>query len=705
MAQNATAAGSPVQSTSHSLSETPTEYQPSEEGATSWLSGRIGWKFSANGQSALGLQPELHGVTGGLPWELAADFALAWPVENASAGLGLRLEQGKLVVYARDYRITLSGREKLPGSLLLAETVADRLAWERSAAMKGASLEADVISAPGMPPIVTARWEHKQGPGQGWIRQLQLETAAALTGTRGQAAGLAAEIGGAWSDRTKAQLSLGWAGGGGSAELALEYRGNGWGWSALGAFRSEAFAPLNADREDLPLWSVTSTVDRIRPSYRAGLSGSVKQYVDGSVTQLRIGGEISGRVGWLQWSASTERESRASSSVPASRRLTLIWNPPVWPGLSLRLDTDDPLAGDRERGERTGLFTLTGSGQLAGWPFVLESSVSWRNRNAEQSVPTQIATNVTFTSPHTVAGGRLSLKGGLTYTPAREAGAPGGGHETVLDRVKLETKWERSSPAGDISLLLAYAASPRSSQATEWRLEGRWTVPVQLGQPPVRMGGPATAAGQEDLANLVFLSGRVFVDNNGNGRFDQGDEGVGEATVMVDERAAVRTDADGRYRVQLLGAGRHQIALDLASIPLELGLAPGAVARRVVELKAGREGNVVDFALVRLCSLAGLLFLDANGNGRQDGGEPGLGGVFLQLVGTPFSTFTASDGTFAFYDVYPGEWHLVADLATLPPTVDKSKPVELILSLAPGESRAGLLLPASAYVREIEWTF
>ncbi|MBE3576813.1 MAG: hypothetical protein IMX00_03895 [Limnochordales bacterium] len=693
MAQNATA----VYSSGDNKGDL-VESRPGEEGATSWLAGWLGWKFNTGGQPTIGLQPELHGVTGGLPWELAANLTLAWPAVNVPAGSGLRLEQSKLVLHAPDYKIILSGREKLSGSLLLAETVADRLAWERSTGMQGARLEAGVISARGMLPIAMARWEQSQGLGQ-WIRQLQLEAAW------GQGAGLAARIEGAWSDRVKAQLSLGWARGGGSAGLTLEYRGAGWGWSALAAVRSEAFALLNADRDDLPLWSVTSTLERFRSSYRVGLSGSVKRYVDGDVTQLRVGGEISGRLGWFQWSAATEWESRASSSVPASRRLTLLWNPSVWPGLMLRLDTDDPLAGDREQGERTRLFTLQDSGQLAGWPFVWESDVSWRKRTPEQSVVPQISTNVTFTSPHTVAGGRLSLKGGLTYVPIRFAGTPGSEQRTVLDRMKLEAKWERSSPTRDISLLLAYAASPGSSQAAEWRLEGRLTLPVQLGQPPVRIGGQTTPAGPVDLGDLVFLSGRVFVDNNGNGLFDRGDEPVTEATVLVDERTAVRTDSEGRYGLQLLGAGRHQVTLDLASIPLELGLAPGTEARRAVDLKAGKEGNVVNFALVRLCSLAGLLFLDANGNGLRDSGEPGLGGVFLRLAGTPFSTFTADDGTFAFYDVYPGEWQLVVDPATLPQKAARSGPVEVVLSLAPGESRTGVLLPVPPYVQEIEWTF
>ncbi len=46
------------------------------------------------------------------------------------------------------------------------------------------------------------------------------------------------------------------------------------------------------------------------------------------------------------------------------------------------------------------------------------------------------------------------------------------------------------------------------------------------------------------------LAGRVFLDANGNGRFDAGEKGVA-GCVVSDERALTRSEADGRYRLEL----------------------------------------------------------------------------------------------------------------------------------------------------------
>ena len=62
-----------------------------------------------------------------------------------------------------------------------------------------------------------------------------------------------------------------------------------------------------------------------------------------------------------------------------------------------------------------------------------------------------------------------------------------------------------------------------------------------------------------------------------------------------------------------------------------------------------------------------LVWHDQNGNGIQDGGEPGLGGVSVSLIGTSqclgtaisSTTTTDANGVYAFNDVVPGEYHLV----------------------------------------------
>ena len=66
-------------------------------------------------------------------------------------------------------------------------------------------------------------------------------------------------------------------------------------------------------------------------------------------------------------------------------------------------------------------------------------------------------------------------------------------------------------------------------------------------------------------------------------------------------------------------------------------------------------------------SLSGVVFTDTNGNGTQDSGEPGVGGVTVTVTGsdnTPHTTTTDSSGNFTVTDLPPGTY----TVTVTPPT-------------------------------------
>lgn len=87
----------------------------------------------------------------------------------------------------------------------------------------------------------------------------------------------------------------------------------------------------------------------------------------------------------------------------------------------------------------------------------------------------------------------------------------------------------------------------------------------------------------------------------------------------------------------------------------------------------------------------GQVFLDANGNGVPDAGDPGLSDVRVLLVqrgtgDTTASDITDSDGAFAMPDVPVGDYGVEVDTSTVGDSVEVADVSETRVELAPGDS-------------------
>jgi hypothetical protein len=64
------------------------------------------------------------------------------------------------------------------------------------------------------------------------------------------------------------------------------------------------------------------------------------------------------------------------------------------------------------------------------------------------------------------------------------------------------------------------------------------------------------------------LTGVVYLDANENGRFDAGEAGAPNVTVILDGRFSTRTDANGRFDFAAVAAGHHVITVQSDNLPL-----------------------------------------------------------------------------------------------------------------------------------------
>ncbi|HKY28660.1 MAG TPA: hypothetical protein VJM12_12045 [Pyrinomonadaceae bacterium] len=238
---------------------------------------------------------------------------------------------------------------------------------------------------------------------------------------------------------------------------------------------------------------------------------------------------------------------------------------------------------------------------------------------------------------------RLALSGGLGYT--RSDTAPFHTSQHLSATVKLPRKSTLQfsylkTQTGSTALLTLHGLVFSSKRAER------------------AINGPL-----ENLNSYGAVTGRVYQDVNLNGRFDLGvDQPQANVRVRVDGNRYVVSDATGNFRIDSVAAGEHSVYLDLLSVRADLTLLDDT--EQIVTLDSRRD-VIVDFRVVRTGHISGVVWLDANENGRLDEAEQVLADVRV-VTGSGRDTLTDEKGYFIIGDLPPGEHILLLDEKTIP---------------------------------------
>jgi hypothetical protein len=208
-------------------------------------------------------------------------------------------------------------------------------------------------------------------------------------------------------------------------------------------------------------------------------------------------------------------------------------------------------------------------------------------------------------------------------------------------------------------------------------------IPGSVGKHSITIALTTTDIPHNDFAAILpgSVAGFVYLDTNDNGVKETGESGIPGVTVTLTGNTELgpvslpgSTAADGSYQFPNLRPGSYSIT---ESEPVgylhgrnALGSLTGTLVSDQVmsmNLPTGGAGNNYDFAELTPGSLAGFVYLDANGNGSKDPGESGIAGVSVALVGTSdlgqsvnLSQATGADGAYHFLNLRPGNYTISA---------------------------------------------
>ncbi|MCS7045618.1 MAG: carboxypeptidase regulatory-like domain-containing protein, partial [Gemmataceae bacterium] len=246
------------------------------------------------------------------------------------------------------------------------------------------------------------------------------------------------------------------------------------------------------------------------------------------------------------------------------------------------------------------------------------------------------------------------------------------------------------------------------------------------------------------------LAGFVYIDANGNGVRDPNEPGVAGVTVTLtgtDDRGAavnvaVVTDANGNYRFDRIRPGTYTltetqpVALNDGVDSAGAGVATPGVAGndRITGIVLAENQNGVNFRFgeaglrsqfvskrrflntsngqvsvgpagsgvanvkpIASADPSGYVYVDINGNGVRDPGEPGISGVLITLIGTTITRqkvrltkLTDANGFYQFDELLPGTYSIIQtqpsgyrdgrlSLGTLGGTVGRNKFSNIVL--------------------------
>ena len=159
------------------------------------------------------------------------------------------------------------------------------------------------------------------------------------------------------------------------------------------------------------------------------------------------------------------------------------------------------------------------------------------------------------------------------------------------------------------------------------------------------------------------LTGQVYWDKNGNGKFDSGvDRPIPQLQITLDGQQSTVTDAFGYFRFDHVDPGTHRLRAGMESVPASLVFADGEEhMSAVIPYRENRQ----DFRAVEAGQIRGRVMIEEEGFFVKAPPLKPAPDVHI-LSSRDRDSFTEGDGVFVLGDLVPGTYVLHLDPASIP---------------------------------------
>ena len=174
------------------------------------------------------------------------------------------------------------------------------------------------------------------------------------------------------------------------------------------------------------------------------------------------------------------------------------------------------------------------------------------------------------------------------------------------------------------------------------------------------------------------LTGMVYYDENGNNKYDDGEEGTdGIEVVITDkngEQTTVTTDDEGVYHVEGIPVGEASVYVKPDTLPE--GTMPNNSINNPhnIDVQANEDNDAGKYGYIKKCgcgkgNLTGMVYYDKNGNNKYDDGEEGTSGIEVVITdknGEQTTVTTDDEGVYHVEGIPVGEASVYVKPDTLP---------------------------------------